>query len=538
MTIGQLLEYRDLFSTEETVMKALQRIGGGLLSAVVVLAIAGPAAAQFRDLVSQLPNGANALMILNVEKILSGPMGQREGWKANLEKAFAAGMVRVPSKAKRFVMAAQIDFEFMKPNWEAVMADLQRVPSMEKIAKEYQATPDKFGDTEAVVLPNDAYVIALSQNTLAAMAPANRQVVARWLQELESPSKLSAYLQRAAGYSDEAGTEIIMAMDLQGAFAPARVDGYLKAKKSLIGAQTGLAGLSRLLAGLEGVRVGIRIGEQPSGKLTVDFRDPVSLRAETANKLLLQLLSDGGLMIDDLNRWKPEVQGATFSLSGNLSAGGLRKMLSFVESPAPSGKAEESAGEKASPGDLGARRGQDTLRYFKTIDSYRNDLKQDIRDSKSISQTKVWFDKYARKIERLPILNVDPEMLDYGALVARGLRAAAGSVTQMGISSAARQKQVQGSTAPPVNAAYYGGYGWDRGGGYAAYGGYAYNLPGANAWANSAYAQVRAEAHQRQLIRSEEKAATAMDVQGIKADLIEATSIIRRRMTERYQVEF
>jgi len=161
-------------------------------------------------------------------------------------------------------------------------------------------------------------------------------------------------------------------------------------------------------------------------------------------------------------------------------------------------------------------------------------LKQDLRDSKSISQTKVWFDKYARKIERLPILNVDPEMLDYGALVAKGLRAAAGSVTQMGISSAARQKQVQGSTAPPVNAAYHGGYGWDRGG----WGGYGYNLPGANSWANSAYAQVRAEAHQRQLIRSEEKAAMATDVQGIKADLVEATGNIRRRMTERYQVEF
>jgi hypothetical protein len=44
-------------------MRTLQRVGSGLLSVVVVLAIAGPAAAQFRDLVSQVPNGANALVM-------------------------------------------------------------------------------------------------------------------------------------------------------------------------------------------------------------------------------------------------------------------------------------------------------------------------------------------------------------------------------------------------------------------------------------------------------------------------------------------
>ena len=204
-----------------TAMQTSQLLGRGLTGVLAVLVMAGPAAAQFRDLVSHVPNGANALVILNVEKILSSPLGEREGWKSNLEKAFSAGMVRVPPKAKRFIMAAQIDFEFMKPNWEAAVADLERAPSMGKIAKEYEATPDKFGDTEALLLPSDAYVMALREKTLAAMAPANRQVVARWLQELESPSKLSAYLQKAAGYSEEAGTEIIVAVDVSGSMADA-----------------------------------------------------------------------------------------------------------------------------------------------------------------------------------------------------------------------------------------------------------------------------------------------------------------------------
>jgi len=511
-----------------------------IVGAVALAMLAGvrTAQAQFRDLVSNLPNGSNAILIFNVEKVLASPMGVKQGWKENLEKAFEAGLIRVPPRAKRFVVASQIDFELMKPTWEAAVADTAQLPSFEKIAKEYMGTLEKIGDMQAMVLPSDAYVVALKPNTLGAMAPANRQVVMRWVRELDSPSKLSPYLQKAAGYAEDAGAEIIMAIDLEGAFAPERIAKYVKEHKSLEEAKVDRAAFSELAAGLLGVRVGVRIGESPFGKLTVDFRDEASLAPEDAKKAILTVLADGGMMIGDLIAWKPEVQGTTISLSGTLSSGGMRRIFSLVESPAPASRPGKEGQEKLSPGELEARRGQDTLRYFKTVETYFNDLKQDLRDSKTLSQTKLWYEKYARKIERLPILNVDKDMLDYGTLVARGLRAAQGSVVQMGISSAAREVQVQGTAAPTVNAAYYGGYGWGRGVTAGYYSGYGYANPGLNRYANSAYNQVREEGRQRRLIRSEERSNMAMDVQSIKGDLIEATNNIRRQMTEKYQIEF
>ncbi len=81
-------------------MKKSQRVWKVVLGATLVLVMASPAAAQFRDLVFHVPNGANAIVILNVEKILASPLGEKQGWKSNLEKAFAAGMSRVPSKAR------------------------------------------------------------------------------------------------------------------------------------------------------------------------------------------------------------------------------------------------------------------------------------------------------------------------------------------------------------------------------------------------------------------------------------------------------
>jgi hypothetical protein len=51
-----------------------------VLSAALVLAVAGPAAAQFRELAGRVPNSANALVLLNVEKILQSPKAVAEGW--------------------------------------------------------------------------------------------------------------------------------------------------------------------------------------------------------------------------------------------------------------------------------------------------------------------------------------------------------------------------------------------------------------------------------------------------------------------------
>ena len=47
-------------------MKKSQRVWKVVLGATLVLVMASPAAAQFRDLVFHVPNGANALVILNV----------------------------------------------------------------------------------------------------------------------------------------------------------------------------------------------------------------------------------------------------------------------------------------------------------------------------------------------------------------------------------------------------------------------------------------------------------------------------------------
>jgi hypothetical protein len=179
---------------------------------------------------------------------------------------------------------------------------------------------------------------------------------------------------------------------------------------------------------------------------------------------------------------------------------------------------------------LEAQRGLMTLDYFKTVTTVFDDLKNDMKDSKTLAQNSMWFDKYARKIERLPMLNVDPEMLDYGTFVAHQMRQASLATRTMGIETGVRQSQIIGADVAPYA---YGGYGYGRYGGYGGgsygYGTYAVYDPRAEA--KAVYAQ-------RRVVKAEEKGQMATSIQSIKGEVIEATNQVRRSMTEKYQIQF
>ena len=294
-------------------------LAGCLALALFAAALPRVAIAQFQELVGRVPRSANAVVILNVEKAKTSPTGVAEGWAAKIEQAFRDGLIRVPPSAARFVLASQIDLEFMSPVWEAAVMDLNDAPAMALIAKAYRGETDTIEGLPAVALPQDAYVVKLGPKTLGAMSPANRQAVVRWVRESKSGAAgLSPYLARAAGYSDRAGTEIIMALDLEGLLAPQQVANYLQSCTWLAEQKVDQVKVKDLLMTIEGVRVGVVLGTPPNGKITIDFKQNATLAPAVAKRLFLELLAEKGLLIGDLEAWQPEVKGTTISLAGSL----------------------------------------------------------------------------------------------------------------------------------------------------------------------------------------------------------------------------
>jgi hypothetical protein len=500
-----------------------------LTSALALLVVSGDlgfAADEFQDLVNQIPRSANAVVLLNLEKAKSSPLGLKEDWKEKIENAFAAGTSRIPPQAARFVLASKIDFEFMEPIWEVAIMDLDEEIPLEPLAKARGGTMDTIEGQPALLLPNDTYLVQLGPKTIGGMAPANRQEVVRWIREVRkpSPSPLSPYLQKAAVYSDEAGSEIIMALDLDGVMSFEKVGKYLKShQKELDEWKADLVKTTQLFSSIQGIRIGVRVGDKQSSKIAVDLRTDASPSLAYAKPLLLQVLSDKGAMIDDFQSWTVQTKGSEISLSGILSDDGRRRLLSLVESPVTENSLAKAP--SVSPGETPAMEAKKSREYFRAVVGMADDLKKDMRNAKNLASTQLYFDKYAKRIERMPILGVDQDLLNYSAFVADTLRQATGSVKTMGIQTNVRQTQATGGGTYSANDGYYG-YGGYRYGAYGAYG------------RGAQMADLKAAGAQKRVIGAEETAIMATDVQQLRQNLIAATTDIRRKMTQKYQIEF
>lgn len=156
------------------------------LAMVAIASRCGLAADEFQDLVNRIPRSANAVVLLNMEKAKQSPLGLKENWNAKVEQAFESGLVRVPPQATRFVLASQIDFEFMEPLWEAAVIELREDLSTTQMESMRHGTPDTIEGLPAIARPNDTYIVKLAAKTIGAMAPANRQAVVRWIRDAQA----------------------------------------------------------------------------------------------------------------------------------------------------------------------------------------------------------------------------------------------------------------------------------------------------------------------------------------------------------------
>jgi len=499
------------------------------LFALIFVALPSLARAQFSDLVERLPAGANTLVVINAEKIFASPVAIKEGWRQNYESAFAAAPLLLPPKAELFVLASKLDLEFMKPKWEVAVMTLSTNPTVDQVAKRIKGTVDRLGGVEAVEGPRGGFIVKFAPNTFGMIVRGDRQEASQWAAKAKTSAtvKLSPYLQQAAGYAENVGTEVIFGLDLSNMVRATHVRAKLEELASLKGKQIDLDKLSTLLASIQGVTLGVTIRDKVFGALKVDFGSDTSILAGVAKPLLLEFLAEGGATIDEFQDWKEVVKANRIQIQGELTLTGLRRIFSLIELDA-SMVAGQPADEKAAPK---ATDDKETIaytsrQYFQTVSKYLKDLRLK-KGAKSYGQYGLWFDKYARKIDKLPILNVDPELIDYGQDMANGLRDGTSAIQGVGIRSGAETAQVYNQT---YTRGSYGGYGpvARYGRGYRVYGGYGGAF---ESYTNPVQSQRRA-------IRAAERAKGSGETRDIMKKIDMETSKIRRTMTERYQIEF
>jgi len=498
------------------------------VSLLSVAALVSKAHAQLDNLASRIPADANCLVIMDVDKILASPAANDGDWKRKVKAAHAAGMTLIPPGTNKAIYASQIDLEYFATIWQSVILQVNAAPSAEVVAKRTSGTVDQIGTLQAVRLPQDAFVVLFPNKVYGVMAPANRQACGRWVSMVASRKEpvLSPYLSEAYKYANDAGTPIILALDVEGALSEAEIASRVEDRWEEAGLQgkANPADVAKTLAGLRGLTLGITLRDKPFGKIKMDFTTDVEPLADVAKPLFLHVLDHRGLTIEEFEDWKYVVKGKQVTLEGFFTKDGLRRIFSVFDRPPAFSEAEkpedsqevpagQSPGEQLTPEQSAA---QATLSYFTEMADLVKDLKRTKNSSSNYSSGSIaqWCKNYARKIDRLPILNVDPEMLDFG----NGL-----SQTLSQASMALKTGNSQGAIAAMNVGPYYNFYSAGS-----IYGTYRYGY----------VEDVRSEMSEKAKVKRASRSQSMMAARQILDTIEPALQDIRRKMTEKYQIEF
>jgi hypothetical protein len=494
---------------------AMNTITRAIAVGLLVLGAAATAArANFKTMGDRLPAGSNAIIAVNVEKVLATPMAQTEQWAQTSAAAWANQPLMIPPGASRVLMAAEVRTDSMEPYWELSLIEMNKLPDMKQLAQAERGHVDRIWDKDSVFSPNNAYFVAMDPKTLASITPANRAAIAKWLRApTTQPSRAgvsSDYLQKVlAGLNDQ--THIVMAMDLEGAFGVPRIRRWLDDNDIKGIDPKMLDEAARILGTMNGITLNVAINADARGRAIVDFDRDATMLAPAAKQIMAGVLDAAGMHLDDLDQWNFAAVGKQVTMDGPLSTAALRKLLSIVQSPLPAATVAAApgagAGADTNPADPAAA----SQRYYKAICT----MLDNFRPGSSASESATWARATSKRIEQLPILNVDPQLVQWGALVTTKLK-------QAGAAMAVTQTQVNARVAGVLDPAYNAGY-YDNDNVY---------------HAEIARGELENANRQRRQAALEQKAQAQEQTLRLLAEIADTRPAIRQAMVEKYRAEF
>ncbi|MGE3314219.1 MAG: hypothetical protein AB7O26_03810 [Planctomycetaceae bacterium] len=485
----------------------------GFALSAIALAVVGVAQSsavaqvKYNDLLKRIPRTANAIMAVNVDGLHNSPIGKEKRWMDIHEENYVNKPFILPPEASWAVIGAMLDPVSNESVWELGVMLMSSDISMRSIARSEKGYVDTINGVETALVPSNAYFINFADKTLGVMYPGHRQAVARWIDFVKNSkeSELSPYLKSAAEVLDDKTIQVVLAIDLKDMVRPHALKEKLANSEALKGKKVDLEALGQAITTLQGATLTVSLRDKAYGRLQIDFGGGIHVLTPVAKELILEALDDAGARIEEMKDWKMETSGGSVSLFGVLEPSGLRRIGSVLE--LPSAKLSADSGTQAPEGPTAKA----SKAYYDSVQTLVDDLRKTLRDNRD--NHAVWMEKYARKIDRLPVLNVDEQLLAFGAQSAERLRQSAVAKRSALVRSGVRKSETYGNY-------FDGGFG------------------NVNNFNNGGVGFVRSGENERASIQLAENAsATKVRVEQWK--LIEDDMAkIRQDMTRKYKVEF
>lgn len=405
-------------------------------------------------MLAKLRPGANALVAIDAAALKKTPLAITQKWATRRFIDNPTNEFSIPPESKEIVLTARlVTAENFRVAWEVgVMTSETTIPMM-TIAKAEAGYVDWFGGAQGVWSPADTYLISLDRTTLGVVYPADRQIAARWVESRSdlNPKALSPYLKKAADQVD-GETQMVLALDLKGAGRTHSIREGIRNFGLLANDDEKIAQWVEVLKSLEGITVELKVTDKIEGTIRVDFGELVKPLSPYEKTLLLAALAEFGATLPDLEQWNYRTVDRAIIGYGELSLSGMRRIASLVELPSTKfddlGTADYSAPDSAADVSASAVSEQSSadlmkeasLAYYRAVTTLVDDLRDTLSDTRD--NHALWFERYARKIDALPILNVDEDLLAFGANLGVTFRDLAFAKRSAGIKGGVRKSQV------------------------------------------------------------------------------------------------
>lgn len=476
--------------------------------AALVLTVSVVTASDFPSLVSRAPGGANSLVLIDADGILASPIAKTNGWERRFNDGSADRPLYLPPEADKVVVAAQLDLvRGCARTWEVALMGMKEPISMSLVARAEGGYTDEINGVKVAWVPSDAYFIEVDPQTLGLMAPANRQAISRWADHAANPSTavLSDYLKATTSRVGK-GPQVIMAIDTADAIQTHRL--RAKLEQSEFAKSLNMDSTIQLISSMKGLVLELTFTDNVQAVARIDFGMPVTLKENIAKGLVLGALQNMELSLPGTENWSCSVSGTSIIMSGDLETDALRRVFTLMEVPTTK---FSSLKDENIEDDSQATMAKSSLAYFHSVDTMLTDLRN--RTKSNSAGDAGWVERYAAKIDRLPVLHVDEDLLTYGEKVSETLRVISGSRKLTNMQGASAERAARNDAG---FSSYNDGYGYRN---------YSYTSPRA---AENNAGNIRADAT---------ASGSTVKIQGWT--LIDNASLeIRKSMTQRYGTEF
>jgi hypothetical protein len=150
-------------------------------SAMILLMATGSATANYYELLRRVPDSANAIILIDVERMLMSPIAMKEKWrdKANTSDRET---LHFPINSVRYMLASKLNavanFEDL---WDVALIESIDTVSLPYLSKMEGGYLDSVEGQQVAYSPRNAFFVSLTPKIVGASFPANRQDLGRWL---------------------------------------------------------------------------------------------------------------------------------------------------------------------------------------------------------------------------------------------------------------------------------------------------------------------------------------------------------------------